>query len=148
MKITSFSPTKDLIYLRGLIWSPQRRKAHQVRLALDTAAAETVIVPSLLDEIGYTPSMGDAITSMRSAVGQEPGYMMKVARFACLGFHIDDYRVHVHELPIGWELQGLLGLTFLRRLNYLIRSEDGTIAAEQVANNRLSIVSSPGASRA
>jgi hypothetical protein len=67
-----------------------------------------------------------------AAVGREPGYLARVARFACLGHREDDHRVHGQDLPEGWGIEGLVGLTFLRQLNYEIRSAEGRILASRV----------------
>jgi len=45
---------------------------------------------------------------------------------------IDDFRIHVHDLPETLGIQGLLGLSFLRRLNYEIRSAEGRIPAARI----------------
>lgn len=38
---------------------------------------------------------------MSSALGKEPGYTLRVTRFASLGFSFPDLAVHVHDLPEG-----------------------------------------------
>ena len=68
---------------------------------------------------------------MRSAVGREEGYMLRVARFACLGHHETAFLVHAHDLPEGWGIDGLIGLSFLRQLNYEIRSLEGRILVDR-----------------
>ena len=70
---------------------------------------------------------GDTITSVRSAIGKEPGYMLRVARFASFGFSLPDFAVHVHDLPEGFGIDGLLGLSFLRHFNYEVRSHEARI---------------------
>ncbi|MBE7450798.1 MAG: hypothetical protein HS111_18470 [Kofleriaceae bacterium] len=86
----------------------------------------------MLDELGYSArEHGDQIAVMRSAVGREEGYMLHVARFECLGFHEAKFRVHAQDLPQGWGIDGLIGLSFLRRLNYEVRSLEGRIRAER-----------------
>jgi Aspartyl protease len=129
MTLTSFDRTRDLIYIRGRVWGPRGNPA-RLRLALDTAASETVIVPGILDEIGYSPRQGSAITKVRSAVAEEPGYLIRVAQFACLGFQMTEFRVHALDLPDGFELDGLLGLTFLKQFDYQVRSLQGRILVE------------------
>jgi hypothetical protein len=57
---------------------------------------------------------------------------VKVTRSA-LGFTCNDFRIHVHDLPEGIGIDGLLGLSFLRQLNYEIRSAEGRILAERIA---------------
>ena len=48
-------------------------------------------------------------------------------RFESLGFGFDDFLIHVHDLPSGYGIDGLLGLSFLKRFNYEIRSVEGRI---------------------
>lgn len=130
MKVTRFDPNRDLIIVEGRVWGP-RQQQRMLRLVLDTGAAETIVVPDVLDELGYNPRQGDARTVMRSAVGHEEGYMIRVARFASLGFQANDFRVHAQDLPEGWGIEGLIGLRFLRQFNYEIRSLEGRILAER-----------------
>lgn len=52
------------------------------------------MIPEVLDELGYSAREGDQITVMRSAVGREQGYMIRVACLACLGFQLSDFRLH------------------------------------------------------
>jgi ribosomal protein S18 acetylase RimI-like enzyme len=129
VKVTLFEPTDNLIVVHATIWGPRGHKG--LRLALDTAATHTHIVPEFLDEIGYGPQFGDRITSITSAIGDEPGYMMPVTRFSVLGFTLTNFRIHVHDLPETLGIQGLLGLSFLRQFNYEIRSADGRILASR-----------------
>jgi predicted aspartyl protease len=111
VKITRFDPTDDLIIVEGSVWGPCEGRVRPLRLVLDTGAAETIIIPEVLDELGYSARHGDAITVIRSAVGREEGYLIRVARFACLGHHAAEYRVHAHDLPEGWGIEGLIGLS-------------------------------------
>jgi predicted aspartyl protease len=107
-------------------------------LVVDTGAAETIIVPAVLDELGYSPRQGEAITVMRSAVGREEGYLIRVARFACLGFHLKGFRVHAHDLPEGFDIDGLIGLSFLFALRLLPRrrGSDRLQGSRENANTR------------
>lgn len=131
MRVTRFAPDDDLIYIYGRVRGPLRPQGRRVRLVVDTAAAETIIIPEILDELGYSPRDGEAITAMRSAVGSEPGYLLRVARLDCLGYESRDFRVHAHDLPDGWGIHGLVGLSFLRQFNYEIRSLEGRICVER-----------------
>jgi len=130
VKITRFDPSADLIFVTGHVSGPNA-KLRKLRLVLDTGAAETVIIPEILDELGYSPRHGEAITSLRSAVAEEQGYLIRVARFAALGHHRSDFRIHAHDLPEGWDIDGLIGLSFLRDLNFEIRYREGRILVER-----------------
>jgi predicted aspartyl protease len=131
VKVTRFDPASDLIIVSARIWGPRGDK--RVSLALDTAASETHLVPDVLDDLGYSPRQGEQITIVRSAIGSERGYMMRVARFSALGFTCTDFRIHVHDLPDGFGIDGLLGLSFLKQLRYEIRSDEGRILARRIA---------------
>jgi len=129
MKVTRFAPNDALIIVTARVWGPRGDK--QLSLAFDTAATQTHVVPEFLDQIGYGPQHGDRITSITSAIGDEPGYMMPVTRFTALGFTMTNFRIHVHDLPETLGIQGLLGLSFLRQFNYEIRSAEGRIVASR-----------------
>jgi predicted aspartyl protease len=132
MKVTRFSPKDDLIIVEGILWGPLEPDGRPIRLAVDTGAAETIIVPHLLDELGYNPRQGEAISVMRSAVGREEGYLIRVERFAGLGHRSRNFRVHAQDLPDGWNIEGLIGLIYLRQFNYEVRSQEGRICIERV----------------
>jgi hypothetical protein len=89
VKVTRFNPNASLIIVHAMAWGPRGHKG--LTLALDTAATQTHIIPDALDDIGYGPRDGDRITSITSAIGEEPGYMMKVSKFSALGFTAADF---------------------------------------------------------
>lgn len=130
MKVTRFDPSDSLIVVRAWLWGP-RGKA-KLDLALDTAATHTHIVPDVVDELGYNPRQGEGITMVHSAIGEEPGYLMRVSRFQALGFSTTDFRIHVHDLGEGVGVDGLLGLTFLRQFNLEIRPAEGRLVVDRV----------------
>jgi predicted aspartyl protease len=102
VRITRFDPRRDLIIVDARVGGPLEPRGRPLRLALDTGAAETIIVPDVLDELGYNPRQGEAITVMRSAVGHEQGYLIGIERFDSLGYRSRNFRVHAQDLPEGW----------------------------------------------
>jgi hypothetical protein len=131
VKVTRFDPAGPLIIIPGMVWGPHDRR--EVRLVFDPGAGETILKPEILDLLGYSPRQGEAFTKVRSAVAEEPGYLLRVLRFRALGHEFGDFRVHVHDLPEGFGIDGLLGLNFLRHFNYEIRSAEGRIRVERIA---------------
>jgi hypothetical protein len=130
VKVTRFDPDDALIVVPARLDGPRRSSV--VRLAVDTGSDQTLIVPEALDDIGYSAREGEAITVIRSALGREPGYLLRVAHFSCLGHRARDFRVHAHDLPEDIGIEGLLGLSFLRQFNYEIRSAEGRILARRI----------------
>lgn len=130
MKVTRFDPSSDLIIVPSRIWGP-RGEGPRLNVVLDTGSSETVVIPEVLDEIGYSARAGDQITVMRSAVGHERGFLIHVERFACLGFQFSNFQVHAHDLPEEWGIHGLLGLSFLRYFNCELRLREGRMLVER-----------------
>lgn len=111
---TEFDPTRNLILVAGEVRGPRGRTP----------------LTLVLDDLGYSARDGEALTAVYSAVGMEQGYILRVDEFSSLGFTLPDFRIHVFDLPDRYNIDGLVGLSFLRRLNYEIRSAEGRIVAE------------------
>jgi predicted aspartyl protease len=133
VKVRRFDPDDDLILVKARVFG--RHGSRRLTLALDTAASHTHVTPDIIDELGYSPAEGEAITAVRSAIGRETGYMLRVRRFESLGFGFDDFLIHVHDLPAGFGIDGLLGLSFLKRFNYEIRSTEGRILIQHAVGS-------------
>ena len=79
MKVTRFDPASDLIIVKARIWGPGGKTP--ASLALDTGSAHTVIAAGLVDDLGYSPRQGEAIATVRTAVGKGQGYLLRISRF-------------------------------------------------------------------
>jgi len=113
----------------GLGTSRSRRS----QLVFDTGSMHTVIMPGILDELGFNPRDGVAITGVYSAIGKEQGYLIKVPMFSALGFVHADFPIHVFELAEQYDIDGIIGLSFLHRYNYTVSSAEGQILVEEIA---------------
>jgi hypothetical protein len=123
-----FDPTVSWIAVEGRARGP--RGVTPVRLLVDTGASITTLTPHVLDVIGYSPRDGSRISSIRSAVSEEAGYIIRIAEFECFGFTRPDFDIHAHDLPEDFDIDGLVGINFLRDFNYEIRSREGRIVVE------------------
>lgn len=131
MTVTTFDPEGDLIIVHARLWGAHGQE-RELRLVVDTGAEPTIIAPDLLDELGYSARQhGEEVASTRSIAGREQGYMLRVKQLECLGMVEQEFRVYAQDLPSGWDIDGLLGLSFLRHLNYEVRSLEGRILAER-----------------
>jgi predicted aspartyl protease len=122
--------------VKSKVWG--RARAKEVLLAVDTGSASTTISPYVIEEIGYGLRDGMRTTIVRSAVGSEHGYTLTVARFATLGFEVEDFVVHVFDLPSGYGIDGLIGLSFLRGFDYEVRSIAGKLRVAPAVADELS----------
>lgn len=129
MKTTAFTPFRDLIIVEAELWGPLDHAV--LHLALDTGSTHTVVLPEIMDDLGFNPSYGENITNVYSAIGKEQGYMIRAPQFSALGFTLTDFPIHVFDLADRYGLQGLIGLSFLHRYNYTVRSTEGLILVEE-----------------
>ena len=134
MRITRFDRKRDLIIVDARVWSP--RGPGEWRLAVDTGSSDTVVNPDLVENLGYTVRDGEHVMTIRSAIGKEQGWTLRVKRFSALGFAVPDYRVHVFDLATGDDIDGVLGLSFLNAFNYEVRSKEGRIRVERATADR------------
>jgi len=136
MQITKFDLERDLIIVPARIWG--RSGSRMLSLVLDTGSASTVIAPQVVKDIGYDPRDRIALTTVRSALGKEHGYTLKIARFAALGFVFTDFEVNVFDLATGYDIDGLVGLSFLRNFDYEVRSIVGKISVRPAVTDPFS----------
>jgi len=126
MVVTSLKRERGLLVVTAHVTGP--RDAKVIHLALDTGASETLIKPEVLALVGYDAEHAFRTTTITSAIGVEPGYLLRVERLWALGFTVTNHVVHAHELPHQYDIDGLLGLRFLDRFDYTIRSRRNEIA--------------------
>jgi predicted aspartyl protease len=127
---TPFVIDGDLIIVDCVVTGPHGTTGG--RFVLDTGAVLTTITHDLSDLLGY--SARDAIrrARVRTAVGSEEGYLLRVAELAVLGFAMPSFPVHVFDLGYD-DIDGLVGMNFLTELNYEVRSAERRILAEMIA---------------
>jgi predicted aspartyl protease len=126
--VTPLRRAGRLLVVTARLWD-RGGGAGDVNLALDTAATETLITPRTLARFGYHTADSLRVTTIRSAVGVERGYLLRVARLWALGFEVQNEIVHAHELPEQDDIDGLLGLRFLDRLDYTLWSRLNQVEA-------------------
>jgi len=98
-------------------------------LILDTGAAHTIIDHSLVSALGYSASDATGHSKVRSVVGEERGYRVKLARIDSLGKTLKDFEVACHDL-MEQDVQGLLGMTFLEQFKFCVDPKKQTISIE------------------
>lgn len=131
MKETPFDASLKLIVVEAQVWG--KLGDAPLKLVLDTGSSHTVILPDVMDELGFNPRDGTVITSVYSAIGKEQGYLIKAPQFSTLGFTLADFPIHIFDLADHYGIDGLIGLNFLRRYNYMVRSAEGRILVEEIA---------------
>ena len=84
MKHFRFNAAGDLIRVVATVWG--RERSSRIKLAIDTGSTETLLMPHVIEELGYGEIDALRRTVIRGPFGDEPGYMLLIARFTTLGF--------------------------------------------------------------
>jgi predicted aspartyl protease len=126
---SSFEIHGDLIVIAATIVGPNGRDT--ARLVLDTGSVLTTLIPAIAESIGYTAADRVARSVVRSAVGEERGYIVRLARLGAFGVTLPDVHVNVADLSHG--IDGLLGMNFVSEFNLEIRPTERRIIVETIA---------------
>lgn len=95
------------------------------RLVVDTGAAATTLTPQVVAKIGYSRRDGYRKARVHTAVGEEHGYWLRVAEFTVLNVTTPNFALTV--FPLGHDIDGLVGMNFLRHFNVEIQPEERLI---------------------
>jgi len=101
-----------------------------VQLAVDTGAVRTLVVPEALLLVGYDPLASQERVFVTTASGVESCPVVAVKRFEAVGRAVEDFPLISHPLPPTIQLDGLLGLDFLRRKRLVIDFEAAQIVLD------------------
>jgi len=128
---SSFVHDRELILVEAEVVGPTGRTI-EARLVLDTGAAATTLTPSVIEKVGYTRRDGFKRAKVHTAIGEEHGYWVRVAELTVLGVATPNFALTV--FPLGHkDIDGLVGMNFLRHFNFEVRPADRQIVVEFLA---------------
>ncbi len=108
----AFDPGARLVLVRVRFTGP--RQSFVLRLAVDTGATRTSIRSEFLRQLGFDLSRPLSRTRLHTATGTAPATVFRVPAVTALGRVRTEFLVAAHDLPLGTEADGLLGLDFFR----------------------------------
>lgn len=126
-----FNAKRGLVIVYGEVEGPKRTGV--VRLALDTGATRTVINATPLVGLGYDPAGAIQRTEITTGSGVEYAAVLSIRRIRALGQERFSLPVLCHTLPPSAEVDGLLGLDFLR----------GKVLTVDFVNGRITLSAPP-----
>jgi predicted aspartyl protease len=127
---SSFVRDRELILVEAEVVGPTGRTT-ETRLVLDTGAAATTLTPRVIEKIGYNQGDGFKKAKVHTAIGEEHGYWLRVAEFTVLGVTTPNFALAVFALGHK-DIDGLVGMNFLRHFNFEVRPADRQILVELV----------------
>ena len=101
--------------------------SREVDMILDTGAMYTAISWDIAKDIGYDPAIAQDRVPIITANGviEVPKISVKAIRYR--GLHVEDVEVICHDIPEIAEIEGLMGLTFLKHFKVLLDFRNRTI---------------------
>ena len=127
---TPFDIDRELIIVEARVRGP--RGTAPGRFVLDTGAVATTLIPELADLVGYSARDAFKRVKIHTAVGEEEGYLLRVAEFSSLGFTLPNFGLQVFDLGHD-DIDGLVGMNFLSEFNFEIRSAERRMLVEKIA---------------
>jgi predicted aspartyl protease len=122
----AFDPNQGLIIVQAEVEGPTGRAV--LRLALDTGATGTLINAGMLVSVGYDPALSPNRSQVTTGSGVEFVPSITVSKIVALGQERTGLVVLCHTLPPSANVDGLLGLDFLRGQSLSIDFRSGRIA--------------------
>jgi len=121
----SFDPHYRVIIVRAELEGPTGSVV--LRLALDTGATRTLINTGMLVSIGYDPALVPNRYQITTGSGVEFVPRITLSRITALGQERTSFSVLCHTLPPSADIDGVLGLDFLRGQTLAIDFRTGEI---------------------
>jgi hypothetical protein len=123
-----FDPLASLIVVSTRLCGPAAEAVAE--LALDTGSTFTVVHAEILNFIGCGPSEAAEKQQVLTGSKAEIAPQVFVGEIEALGQVKREFPVLCHCLPVGAEVDGVLGLDFFRGHRVLIDLRDGRVTVE------------------
>ena len=101
--------------------------SREVDMILDTGAMYTAISWDIAKDIGYDPAVAQNRVPIITANGVIEVPKIKVKAIGFRGLHVEDVEVICHDIPEIAQIEGLMGLTFLKHFRILLDFKNRTI---------------------
>jgi aspartyl protease family protein len=122
-----FEPESQVIILYVTLIYKQTRR---IQMALDTGATYTMIPWDIAEALGYEPALSKRKVTITTASGVEKAPLLTVDTISVLGKEAKNVECVVHDLPEISRVDGLLGLSFLKRFKVCLDFRNGILEME------------------
>ncbi len=94
---------------------------------IDTGSATTILSADMVDSIGIIPENHDKPHIIRGVGGSEVVYNRRVDFVKVGDYSLKDFEVEIGGMDYGFEINGILGVDFMKRAGALIDLRNLTI---------------------
>ena len=99
----------------------------RIKMVVDTGSTFNMVPWHIAEELGYKPAMSNQYVPINTANGQIHAPKVVIEETAALGKSAFDCITLVHDLPETSRVDGLLGLSFLKKFTMSIYFEEGIL---------------------
>ena len=117
-----FDPDAPVITLYARLSNSRTRR---ILMALDTGSTYVLIPWDIAEALGYEPAYSKRKVDITTASGTEKAPLITVKRVSVLGKEVRDVACVVHDLPETSRVDGLLGLSFLKKFKLYLDFQAG-----------------------
>lgn len=105
----------------------QQKLFRVVSLLIDTGASQTIISLETLLSLGVEPSSSTTRKQVTTANGLVWMPQVEIEELHALGQSVASLRVLAHTIPIGSQVNGVLGMDFLRQFGFTLDFKQAVI---------------------
>jgi predicted aspartyl protease len=116
---------KKLIIDEGLLLSDmevvyQGKSLWLNKVLVDTGSGGTILSSDLVEKIGLIGEEGDTIYRISGVGGSEFVFLKVVDTLKLGNLEVNDFTIEVGDMDYGFELDGIVGLDFLKEVGAII----------------------------
>jgi predicted aspartyl protease len=116
---------KNIIIENGLLLSDmvvvyQGKSLCLKRVLVDTGSGGTIISSDLAEKIGLIGEAGDTIYRISGVGGSEFVFLKVIDSLKIGNLEVNDFTIEIGAMDYGFELDGIVGLDFLKEVGAII----------------------------
>lgn len=119
-----FDPESPVIVMYARLSNSETRR---ITLALDTGATYTMVPWEIAEALGYEPALSKERMVITTASGIERAPLITIDSIGVLGKEARNVECIVHDLPVASRVDGLLGLSFLKKFKICMDFREGVM---------------------
>lgn len=99
-------------------------------ILIDTGSGGTILKMEEVEKINITIDVTDSIESIQGVGGSEFVYKKVIDKVSIGNFSVNDFKVEIGVMDYGFDINGIIGVNFLKEINAVIDLKEMIIKGE------------------